>query len=282
MKVSVVTPSYRQLEYLQLCAASVADQTGVEVEHIIQDAGTGPELERWAAAQPNLRLFVEADSGMYDAVNRGLRRATGEICAYLNCDEQYLPGVLARVAEFFQSRPEVDVLFGDLILVNKFGEPLSYRRTVLPTKRHVRLAHLNTATCAMFFRRKLLDQGHYFDVRWKAIGDAVWIERLLQDNFRLATLPEPLAVFTMTGENLGSTGISLEEGRTWKSGGGPEKVLERLAAIIWHRLRKWKVGAYRRRRVEINIFTRQSPEKRQRIVREGVGFRWPANELASN
>src|ERR1700694_5003916 len=118
MKVSVVTPSFKQLPWLKLCVASVADQVGVEIEHIVQDAGTGGDLEIWAASQPSLRLFVEPDAGMYDAINRGLRRATGEICAYLNCDEQYLPGALQAVEKFFQSHPEVDMVFGDVVMVD--------------------------------------------------------------------------------------------------------------------------------------------------------------------
>jgi len=67
--LSIVTPSFRQLPWLKLCAASISDQAGVEFEHIVQDAGSGPELEAWAATQPQLRLVTEKDQGMYDAVN---------------------------------------------------------------------------------------------------------------------------------------------------------------------------------------------------------------------
>src|SRR3954464_10648572 len=101
MQFSIVTPSFRQLSWLKRAVRSVADQKGVEVEHIIQDAGTGPELETWVRENSNAQLFVEKDNGMYDAVNRGLARAQGEICAYLNCDEQYLPGTLEKVAQCF-------------------------------------------------------------------------------------------------------------------------------------------------------------------------------------
>src|SRR5205814_1220274 len=156
--ISIVTPSFRQLEWLKLCAASVADQQGVGHEHIVQDAGTGPALEEWSRTTPNISLYVEKDEGMYDAINRGLRRSRGAICSYLNCDEQLLPGALARVASFFDTHPDVDVLFGDAILIDDRGNPLSYRRTVLPTLSHVRYAHLNTPTCATFFRRSLLDR----------------------------------------------------------------------------------------------------------------------------
>ena len=277
MKISVVTPSFNQIVWLKLCAASVADQAGVEAEHIIQDAGTGADLSIWATAQPNLRLFVEPDAGMYDAINRGLRRATGEICAYLNCDEQYLPGALAKVANFFAAHPEVDVLFGDVILVDQQGTPLSYRRTVLPVRSHVRLAHLNTSTCATFFRRELLDRGFYFDTQWKTIGDAVWMERLLSNKIAMATIREPLAAFTFTGKNLGQTATSRSEALKWK-GDARGIRLNHVTAVLWHRLRKALAGAYRRRHLEIDIFTLQSLERRQRRTGKQVGFRWPSNQ----
>jgi glycosyltransferase involved in cell wall biosynthesis len=271
---STITPSFRQLEWLKLCAASVADQEGVEHEHIVQDAGSGPELEEWARTIPGLSLYVEKDDGMYDAINRGLRRARGTICSYLNSDEQFLPGALAIVASFFDAHPNVDVLFGDVILIDRSGNPVSYRRTILPTLAHVRYAHVNTPTCATFFRRQLLDRGFFFDPNLKAIGDQVWMEQLLLANVQMATLPEPLAVFTFTGENLGSTTASKEEAERRRGGTSAMTRLLKMMAVVSHRLRKFLAGAYRRRKIDIDIYTLESPSLRQR--RHGhVGFSWP-------
>ena len=112
---SIITPSFRQLDWLKLCAASIADQAGVRVEHLVQDAGSGETMLAWAAewkrkcetedGRFSFQLAMEKDDGMYDAVNRGLRRASGELLAYLNCDEQYLPGALATVADYFAKNP---------------------------------------------------------------------------------------------------------------------------------------------------------------------------------
>ena len=272
MFVSVVTPSFRQFEWLKLCAASVADQQGVEKEHIVQDAGTGPELEELARNISNLSLHVEKDEGMYDAINRGLRRSRGAICSYLNSDEQLLPGALAVVASFFDAHPDVDVLFGDAILIDDRGNPLSYRRTVLPMFSHVRYAHLNTPTCATFFRRTLLERGFFFDLKWKVIGDQVWMEQLLLANIRMATLPKPLAVFTFTGQNLGATKASGEEAARRRGAASP---LKKAAAVISHRWRKLLAGAYKFRDVKIDIYTLDSPGRRQTRYRR-VGFSWPS------
>ena len=125
MDFTIVTPSFRQLEQLGCCIASIAAQEGVSVEHIVQDGGTegfGDFAKRMAEQWPDRpsyrRIMVsEKDEGMYDAINRGFKKAKGSICAYLNCDEQYLPGTLKRVAEAFRANPDVDLFFGDALLL---------------------------------------------------------------------------------------------------------------------------------------------------------------------
>ena len=89
MDFTIVTPSFRQLEQLACCIASIADQEGVTVEHIVQDGGTeGFEefakrmAKRWPDRSTYRRVMISGtDQGMYDAINRGLKKATGEICA---------------------------------------------------------------------------------------------------------------------------------------------------------------------------------------------------------
>ncbi|MFM8458510.1 MAG: glycosyltransferase, partial [Chthoniobacterales bacterium] len=133
MRFSVITPSYNQLDWLELCIASVADQTGVEfIEHIVCDAGSegiGEFKRRMLTRFPEtpryrLEFMVGPDVGMYDAINKGLRRATGEVCSYLNSDEQFLPESLTAVGDFLKKHPATDVVFGDTIVVGRVGEPL--------------------------------------------------------------------------------------------------------------------------------------------------------------
>src|SRR5262245_57026405 len=117
MRFSVITPSFNPSPWLRLCVASVADQN-VDVEHIVQDAGSSDGTLDWLRHDARVKVFIEQDRGMYDAVNRGLRRAKGEILGYLNCDEQYLPNCLQSVDDFFRTHPNVDVLFGDVVVVD--------------------------------------------------------------------------------------------------------------------------------------------------------------------
>ena len=277
-KFSVITPSFRQLDWLKLCAASVGDQEGVAFEHIIQDAGTGPELEEWVRANTRAQLIVEKDAGMYDAINRGLRRARGELCAYLNCDEQYLPGTLRRVTDFFERHPEIDVLFADAILTDPKLEPLSYRRVILPWRWHVLARPLGTLTCATFFRRKLVEEGALFDPAWRIIGDRAWVLDFLDRGYRMATLREPTSVFALTGGNLSNHPSVREEYARW------EKIVPAVVRAAGPLVRaqyvvaKWREGAYEDRGVDSAWFTRESFPQRQPFVREKLSWHWPVLE----
>jgi glycosyltransferase involved in cell wall biosynthesis len=85
MLYSIITPSFRQLDHLTRCAASVmAQRTDVKLEHIIQDGGTGDDFDSWASGQSFAKCFQEPDGGMYDAINRGFIKSSGEILAWLN------------------------------------------------------------------------------------------------------------------------------------------------------------------------------------------------------
>jgi glycosyltransferase involved in cell wall biosynthesis len=273
---SIVTPSFRQLEWLKLCAASVADQEDVEVEHIVQDAGTGAELETWAATQPGLKLFVEKDKGMYDAINRGLRRASGDILAYLNCDEQYLPGALSAAARFFNGHPNVDVLFGNVVVVDRQGDYICSREVLPPLKYHTWVCTLGVFTAATFFRRRIIDvENLFFSDEWRALGDAVWVLELLNRNIQMATLPTFTTVFADTGENLGVSANTVQEQKRLRE--SAPRWVQRLAPL-WaahHRFRKLLRGIYFPKKLSYSIFTPDSPTTRQTFVVDKPKFIWP-------
>ena len=219
---------------------------------------------------PRVEAHVEADGGMYDAVNRGLRRARGEILAYLNCDEQYLPGTLAKVVDFFERNPAVDILFGDIVLVDERGEYLCHRKVQVPLLNHTWTCHLSTLSCAMFFRRRLTGPGGYFfNPDYRCGGDQEWMVRLLRGGVKMAALGEFTSVFTRTGANLGRDARAEAErsklratAPAWVRAGGPLWVLH-------HRLRRWRAGAYTQKPFEFALFTMQ--DARQRMVRRVAG-----------
>ena len=262
MCVSVVTPSYRSGKWLRLCIASVADQ-GVEVEHIVQDAGSDDGTVDWLLADARVRAFVEKDAGMYDAVNRGLRRATGEFCAYLNCDEQYLPGALAAATQCFRDHPDVDVVFGDVVVVDPTGAYVCHRKVQPPLLHHTWVCHLATLSCAMFFRRRLIaEEGLLFDPRLRDVGDGDWVLRLLQRDKRMAVLRRFTSIFTMTGDNMSVRENARREARAMRATAPLRTRLLRPALVLHHRLRRWRAGGYHQKPFSYALYTLESPERR--------------------
>jgi glycosyltransferase involved in cell wall biosynthesis len=279
MIFSIVTPTFKQPEWVRLCAASVADQVGITCEHIIQDGGDGRGLG-WLENTPRARVFVEPDRGMYDALTKGISRAAGDVISHLNSDEQYLPGTLEFVQDFFTRNPKIEVLFGDAILIDADGKPLSYRRIVSPLRSHILACHLGTLTCSTFFRRTVVERGLSYAGSWQDVGDVALILSWLNAGVKMATIHRPLAVFTFTGVNRSRGKIAKEEGAMFlRAQGGSQRLLHRAIAAAQHRVRKLIAGAYRRRNLSIEIFTLGSPEHRQRFVAHNLGFGWPNRQL---
>ena len=202
MNISIVTPSFRQSDWLKLCVASVADQAGVVVEHIVQDAQSDDGTQEWLARDRRVQAYFEKDQGMYDAVNRGWRRAKGEILAYLNCDEQYLPGALCAVAEFFRRHPQTDVVFADTVVVDKRGQFICYRKSLVPWKNTMWIYN-PVISSSIFIHRRVLDQhGLFFDTQWRALGDKMWVVEMVRRRLNLRVLRRFTSSFADTGENL--------------------------------------------------------------------------------
>lgn len=275
IRFSVVTPSFKQTAYLKCCAASVQDQTGdFTVEHLIHDGGSGSEFDQWAEAQQTAVCVSEKDDGMYDAINRGFRKADGDVIAWLNCDEQYLPGTLQRVARYFAAHKDVDILFGDVILADEVMSPLAYRQAVMPTLGHIRYSHLSTFSAATFVRRRVLDAGHFLETRWKTIADAVWIEQLLKAGYQGATLHEPLAVFCMLGSNLGQSALLFDERLAWEREIGATNPWRKQWHVAKYRLERLRMGAYWPRKVMVAAYI---PGNQDRVPQQ----RWVAGRWAS-
>lgn len=262
MQFSIITPSHRQSHWLKLCIASVADQNA-NVEQIVQDAGSDDGTLEWLLKDPRVKAFVEKDAGMYDAINRGLRRASGEILAYLNCDEQLLPGSLELIADFFAKHPRADMIFGDVIMVDPQGKYLWHRKMQPPLLYHTWTCHLSTLSCGMFFRRNVVfDKGNFFDPKWRDVGDGEWMVRLLQQGIKMESLGTFTSVFTQTGANMSAAPNARSENNRLAA---TAPVLARAIKpilILQHRLRRWRGGMYSQQPFSFSIYTAQSPAQR--------------------
>jgi len=279
---TIVTPSFRQLDQLGCCIASIADQEGVSVEHIVQDGGTERFAEfakkmekRWPDRPGYRRVMVsEPDQGMYDAINRGLRKGTGSICAYLNCDEQYLPGVLQMVLRRFQISPETDLFLGAVVVVDGEGKPICLRKMVTPTLAHTWTCHFAGLTAGIFFRRSIVEKGLLFNTSYRVAADAEWYVRLLRAGLRAKTLGEITSVFAEDGGNLGMGAGAREERIRLNQTAPLWMQILRPWWVLWHRCRRFLAGCHQKADVSYKAHCFGS-HKRKQFLAPGLRSTWP-------
>jgi hypothetical protein len=229
------------------------------IHHHVQDGG-GCDLtadilnaaHSHAAGQPSGRYrftySIGNDGGMYDALNRAYAATGAPLIGHLNCDEQYLPGTLERVIDWFQQHPEHDLLFGGAVIIDPEGGYLSSRLPVRPGPLYIQLCHLPVLTASMFYRRRLIERtGRYFDPAFRSVGDADLVLRMLEHCKKSGVLREHLSLFVHSGDNLNQQPVSREE--RVKLGLRVPRHLRWLRPWIrlWFHVRKALSGAYRPR-----------------------------------
>ena len=276
MHFSIVTPSFRNSDWLKLCIPSVADQ-GVSLEHIVQDSCSDDGTQEWLPLDTRVRAFIEKDRGMYDAVNRGFRRSQGEILAYINCDEQYRPGALQAVWDFFERHPQIEVAFAHSIVIGPGGEYLCDRRACLPGEWHSKVSgNISILTAATFYRRSLMmERGLFFDADHRDVSDVLWVLKLIEKRVPMAILDCFTSVFTDTGDNMNLRPNGIRE-KAELLASAPALVRRAKPLVVAHyRWRRFLAGHYRRTApYDYAIYTKSSPKTRTRIHVANPSFRW--------
>ena len=170
MKISIITPSYNQAQFIERTIQSILNQNYPNLEYIVMDGGSNDgTVEILKRYSKQITWKSEKDSGQSDAINKRLRAATGDIVAFLNSDDTYEPGALAKVAEFFAKNPEIKWAYGKCRIVNEndleIRKPITWYKNFLLKKYSYRklLAENFISQPATFWRRELLDEIGYID-----------------------------------------------------------------------------------------------------------------------
>jgi glycosyltransferase involved in cell wall biosynthesis len=165
MKISIVVPSFNQARYLGATLDSVFSQSHGDVELIVNDGGsTDGSVELLRGRPERFRWSSQPDHGQADAINKGLREAIGEIFAYLNSDDVYLPDALATVDGYFRDHPECLILYGDAYHLHADGSVMEVYPTA-PWNYSRLLETCYLCQPAVFWRRTLMERHGVFDDR---------------------------------------------------------------------------------------------------------------------
>jgi glycosyltransferase involved in cell wall biosynthesis len=213
-RVSIVTISYNQQRFLDECLDSVLSQDVAGLEFIVVDPGS-TDGSREIIARRRARLdavILEPDDGPADGLNKGFRRATGDILGYVNSDDRLAPGALGYVIAYFDRHPEVDVLCSAIRIIDQNGRAEFRRRT--PDRFDLRAYAAGVCTVgqqATFIRRRAFEAVGGFNPQNRICWDGELLVDLALAGARFATTDRVLGDFRIYPESMTGSGMFRSE-----------------------------------------------------------------------
>jgi glycosyltransferase involved in cell wall biosynthesis len=193
MRFSIITPTYNSVRTLERTIQSVIAQKEEELEYIVVDGGsTDGTLDVVAGYSDHVsQMISEADDGVYDAMNKGIAMASGEVVGIINSDDYYLDGALADVAAAAVSDPRADVYYGDILYDCAARPPYRVPSThPLDPQNLLEVAFSHPAT---FVRRSAYAAYGVFDTHYRIVADYELIYRYLSAGARFHYVDAALA-----------------------------------------------------------------------------------------
>ena len=216
--VTVITPSYNRAWIISQCINSIKKQSYTNWEHIVVDAASKDntvEILRNEETKYNLRWISEQDEGIYDAVNKGISLANGDIIAYLNTDDVYFPYTIETVVDVFNST-DADIVYGDWVNLYYPSANLELLPWMKLSKYDL-LSDYNLPQPTVFIRRNVFEKIGNFNLDYTLVADNEFFTRAALAGFKLVKIEEVLAGQTIHQNNLlagnsSSRVTALEEG----------------------------------------------------------------------
>lgn len=194
--ISIVTPSFNQGGFIAAAVESVLRQGYPDFEHLVLDNcskdGTADILKKYG----HLKWVCEPDRGQSDALNKGFKKAQGDIIGWLNADDFYLDGCFSKIAEAFARNKDADIIYGDYRLVNGQGKTIQNRRELDFDLFSLKYLHvLCIPSTALFFKRKIFDEGNFLDASYHYAMDYEFFLRLASKGYKFSHITGFLAGF---------------------------------------------------------------------------------------
>jgi glycosyltransferase involved in cell wall biosynthesis len=188
-KVSIVTPSYNAMQYIQETVESIHSQAYPNLEHIIYDGGSKDGTTEWVTANyPQIIYTSEKDRGQSHALNKGFQRATGEIIGWLNADDVYMPSAIQKAVDYLVAHPEVDMVCTDLNIIDEKSRHMGLTKS-RPFDVVGLLFYNPIKQPTVFMRRRVIDALKGVDEQYHYVMDREFWLRAGMAGFNMAYLP---------------------------------------------------------------------------------------------
>ena len=203
MRISVVTAVMNGRKTLPQMLESLRAQTHADIEHVVQDGGSTDGTPDYLGTHgmPDMHLKSEPDTGIYDAINQGIRRATGEVIGLLHADDQLAsPDILATIAQTLQD-PAIDGVYGDLQYVARDDETRVIRHWHAGPYAQAKLKRgWMPPHPTLYLRNEVFDRAGLYDTSYRISGDYDGMLRFLTTGqVRLGYIPQVIVRMKMGG-----------------------------------------------------------------------------------
>ena len=206
MKISIVTISYNQKQYLKACMDSILTQTDCELEYIVVDAGsTDGSRELIESYGDRVIKVFERDDGPADGLNKGFACATGDVYGFINSDDYLLPGALKCVTEFFLAHPHNAFMTGHGFTEDEFAQRTPIRPSVLTPQAMLHRAAVMFQQTTFFTAEQFKKVGG-FNPQNRTCWDYELFLNLLQKQATHHVVNEDLAVFRLYQGSISGSG----------------------------------------------------------------------------
>ena len=243
-KISIVTPSLNQGEFLERTILSVLNQNYPNLEYLIIDGGsTDGSVEIIRKYEKYLAYWTsELDQGQSEAINKGFRKSTGTIMAWLNSDDAYYPQALLAVAEYFQRHPKADVIYGNAALIDGYDRLLREVRSVPFDLKAFLFSGVNLYSASLFWRERLWCNGERLNTELHFAMDLDLVLRFAEAGSEISHFRKCLAAFRV---HTGSKSVNFRGGMAAefssmvaRAAGVPHPSLRNSSHRFVYRLRK--------------------------------------------
>ncbi len=246
MKITVITVAYNCAEVIARTLASAAAQTWPDLEHLVVDGDsqdyTLEVIRSFADRHPRMRWLSEPDDGIYAAMNKGIRQATGDVIAILNAGDWYAdPDYLSRVVAAFRQNPQAAAVYGDLLMTDPEAQRLVRFWESGPFDRARFFRGWDLPHPAFFVRRSVHLRYGFYDARLAISADYELLVRLfVRHRLQAVWLPGAHVVMPLGGRSNATLRAriqgNLEVLRAWHLNGlwpplrlMPGRVVEKVA-----------------------------------------------------
>lgn len=243
MKISIVTVSYNSVDTIRQTIESVLNQCHADIEYIVIDGGSTDGTVNIIKEYSDKITYwcSEKDDGIYDAMNKGIRRSTGEVIAFMNSDDWYYNNnIFKNIIPCFE-RLNAEIVYGDFIQIWE-NEDKDYKYFSVADK-DPNMLYFTLPFChqAMFMRRSLFDMLGEYNLDYKVAADYEWVLKAYINNITFQYIPECICCFRRGGYSQNNQILSINEYKMIQLSMLPEKYYDRILQEYENKLENSKI-----------------------------------------